>query len=351
MSKQFASALPFIQLPTSVPLGDAQDHADLRALRTPATSDKTAPVLYEVGTEGAWEHNLQTGTAFYSPAFAALLGYLPGELRSQVSMWDHLVHPNDLTCTQILFGIAMERQRRAQGQGENLVGPPPVFDFTVRMQHRDGSWRRMRCRGTVGTPWRTLIGSITPVRGLQASDLEAPIPQLIETLQDPLTQLPTRQQLEVRLNQSLALSRRLLYPVTVLMFDIDHFSSINAHFGREGGDQVLVEIANRLSGLLREVDIVARDGANRFVAVLNGSNLDNSKRVCRRLINMITEGIWLGNGEMCWVRATVGAATTPGDGCDARSMLKQAENSLRHARMRGVDGIDRLTAEAQARTT
>jgi diguanylate cyclase (GGDEF)-like protein len=96
---------------------------------------------------------------------------------------------------------------------------------------------------------------------------------------DPLTGLPNRLLLADRMHQTLARSNRNGKGLAVLFLDLDDFKPINDHLGHEAGDLALIEIARRLSSVVREADTLARVGGDEFVIVI--SDLDTTRDVAQ----------------------------------------------------------------------
>ena len=86
--------------------------------------------------------------------------------------------------------------------------------------------------------------------------------------QDFLTGLPNRLVLQDRLTQAFALAKRQHKMFAVLSLDIDDFKKINDTYGHSEGDRLLVEMASRIRGTLRDVDTVARIGGDEFIALI-----------------------------------------------------------------------------------
>lgn len=91
---------------------------------------------------------------------------------------------------------------------------------------------------------------------------------------DPLTQLPNRRFLMNRLEIAIALSQRNNKYGAVMFMDLDNFKPLNDNYGHSIGDLLLIEVANRISGCLRETDVVARFGGDEFVVLLSELNSD-----------------------------------------------------------------------------
>ena len=87
-------------------------------------------------TDGLWDVNLETGDAFVSPPWKAMLGYKDHELPSEVGTWERLLHPED-------------RDESIDAFNEFLNGDTPHYDLEFRMRHKDGSFRWIHSRGAV----------------------------------------------------------------------------------------------------------------------------------------------------------------------------------------------------------
>jgi len=98
-------------------------------------------------------------------------------------------------------------------------------------------------------------------------------------MRDPLTGLPNRLAYDERIHQEEMRFRRFGTPFCLLVWDVDHFKSINDRFGHKSGDKALMTIAEILSASIRETDFVGRFGGEEFVMILAGTRCDNAKNV------------------------------------------------------------------------
>lgn len=94
--------------------------------------------------------------------------------------------------------------------------------------------------------------------------------QTTMAFEDELTGLPNRRAYEKRLTKEVEKSHRLNQPLSLLVWDVDHFKSINDRFGHQAGDQVLIAISKQLLKSVREQDFVARYGGEEIVMILPG---------------------------------------------------------------------------------
>lgn len=104
---------------------------------------------------------------------------------------------------------------------------------------------------------------------------------------DPLTGLPNRAAYQRRVVEEYGRWKRFGRPLTLLVWDIDHFKSINDTFGHQAGDKTLQVIGQLLASRLRETDILARFGGEEFVMVMAGTDVEQAGKVA----NAIREGI------------------------------------------------------------
>ena len=106
---------------------------------------------------------------------------------------------------------------------------------------------------------------------------------------DTLTQLPNRRMLDDRLNLAMALSKRTGRHGAVMFVDLDNFKPLNDAHGHSVGDLLLIQVAQRLVGCVRETDTVARFGGDEFVVML--SELDTGAQESEQLAGRIAEKI------------------------------------------------------------
>ena len=138
---------------------------------------------------------------------------------------------------------------------------------------------------------------------------------------DPLTGLPNRTQLHARLASEVATRS----DVAVLLLDLDRFKPVNDTHGHEAGDQVLRVVAERLRTAVRPGDLVARLGGDEFaVLVAEGSD---SAQLAERLQALVAAPISVGD-VVVTVGASVGRASSPGDGTSPETLLRAADDDM-----------------------
>jgi diguanylate cyclase (GGDEF)-like protein/PAS domain S-box-containing protein len=162
---------------------------------------------------------------------------------------------------------------------------------------------------------------------------------------DLLTGLPNRSLLRDRLEQGIVRAERLGYFLAVVFIDLDNFKFINDSLGHAAGDELLVEVAGRLTGCLRSSDTVARLGGDEFVLVVNDHyRVGSVISLLERVLHEIGRPVLLAGREY-QVGASLGVALFPDDGDDAQSLLKHADVAMYAAKDRGRNNFQFFTHE------
>jgi diguanylate cyclase (GGDEF)-like protein len=169
---------------------------------------------------------------------------------------------------------------------------------------------------------------------------------------DVLTDLPNRRLFQQRLEAALGTSgeRR---PCAVLCLDLDRFKPVNDALGHAAGDQLLLQVTERLRRQVRGSDTVARLGGDEFaVLMVGGDRFETVDAFARRLVDAIAEPYDLG-GNTVVIGTTVGIALAPRDGSDPHRLIRCADLALYAAKREGR-GQHRffeasMDADAQAR--
>ncbi len=157
-----------------------------------------------------------------------------------------------------------------------------------------------------------------------------------EAVHDPLTGLANRTLLRDRLEQALARSGREGSETGVLFVDLDNFKQVNDAYGHASGDQVLVELANRLRAAVRPADTVARMGGDEFVIVCEEVDERAALALGQRLRDAIHLPLLVG-GAPHEVSASIGVALGQ-SGAD--SLLARADSALYRAKARGRGRVE-----------
>jgi diguanylate cyclase (GGDEF)-like protein len=151
---------------------------------------------------------------------------------------------------------------------------------------------------------------------------------------DPLTGLPNRRTFQERLEAELARSRRDGRPLSLVLFDVDDFKSVNDRDGHPAGDAVLSGFARVLDAETRGADVVCRIGGEEFAALLPGADAEDAARYAERALARMRE-----TALHTWpVTASAGVATTCGDRAGA-DLFRRADDCLLAAKRAGKDRV------------
>lgn len=162
---------------------------------------------------------------------------------------------------------------------------------------------------------------------------------------DALTRLPNRVLLADRLHVALAEARRHGRMLAVCYLDLDGFKPINDSYGHVVGDQLLVEVANRLTQSLRETDTVGRLGGDEFVVLLGElDNMADCRLTLERLLRIIANPYTVA-GERQSLSASIGVAVYPLDDTDSDTLLRHADQAMYAAKEAGRNRYHLFDAE------
>ncbi len=152
---------------------------------------------------------------------------------------------------------------------------------------------------------------------------------------DALTGLPNRVLLADRLEQAIARVSRHDVRFAVLVMDLDRFKAINDSLGHIAGDELLQEVARRLSSLTRREDTLARLGGDEFVLLIHEvSGARDAEVVARKVLAHVAQPTTL-SGMDVHVSPSVGISICPDDGQDAETLLQHADAAMYHAKKKG----------------
>jgi len=188
---------------------------------------------------------------------------------------------------------------------------------------------------------------------------------------DMLTGLPNRRLYNTQLEQAIARAKRYQHRLAVMFIDLDRFKQINDTLGHDAGDELLREVAARLTGCLRETDVVARQGGDEFVVMLPelpelpeqravAAADESIAAVARKILDALARPFVL-IGQEFRVTGSVGIARYPEDGDDESTLTKHADIAMYHAKKEGKNNfqfyserldthsLERLTLEAGLR--
>jgi diguanylate cyclase (GGDEF)-like protein/PAS domain S-box-containing protein len=269
---------------------------------------------------------------YVSPQVTELLGISQEDWLTNPYCWRDHVHPDDID--------------RAWDEYEDAYRNRRSLSHEYRMVHIDGTelWvseQAFVIPNEAGEPWliQGVIFDIT-----ERKRAEEQIAFL--AYHDKLTGLPNRVLFEEMLELSLARARRHGLGVGVIYLDLDNFKLVNDSLGHHAGDELLVQLAERLRECTRETDLVARHGGDEFLLLLSDldrgiasvsgreADLVAAEAVAARVQEALQEPFDL-SGTSFYATASIGISLCPRDASDAKSLLRNADTAMYQSKKSG----------------
>ena len=166
---------------------------------------------------------------------------------------------------------------------------------------------------------------------------------------DPLTGLYNRRSLMERLEQAIIRANRTSRGLAVLFLDMDRFKTINDTLGHDVGDELLIQVAARISGAVRESDVVARLGGDEFVVLMEGlPDYPDAAAVARKIVQANTPPCEVGPHALK-TSVSIGISLYPQDGDSVQILMKHADMAMYHAKQQARGSIQFFHEELNAR--
>lgn len=164
----------------------------------------------------------------------------------------------------------------------------------------------------------------------------------METLamRDGLTGLFNRRAIEEFAEAEFEQGARKERPLSIVLLDVDHFKSVNDHYGHKFGDQTLQQVAQLFTEELRKYDHVGRWGGEEFILVLPETRLENAMMVAERLRARTAEmKMPLENGKEFSVQISLGVACSAGQFASLPKLIDAADQALYQAKQTGRNRV------------
>ncbi len=260
---------------------------------------------------------------YVNHAFAAMLGYTERELTGM--SYRDIFPPEEIAA-------ADERFRRRQR------GEPVPNNYESTLLHKDRKTRLIVTHsiGTIDQDERRLmIGTVRDVT--EQKRFEAQLRH--NATHDPLTGLPNRTLFIERLAKAMERSRPKGAPgYAVLFIDLDSFKVVNDSLGHAAGDELLVQVAQRLKQCLGPWDTLARHGGDEFTILVGQTQeLDDAVEVAERVLAELLRPIKLGDNEI-YTNASIGVAPGQPDYASTDELLRDADTAMYRAKAAGKAG-------------
>ncbi|MEO8384934.1 MAG: EAL domain-containing protein [Betaproteobacteria bacterium] len=266
---------------------------------------------------------------YQSPSVTHLLGHDPSEMIGR-SQFD-LIHRDDVKPMRAMF-----EELIAQGK----MSRPIEF----RVLSKTGIWCTLESIGKNCLDIPEVRGIIVNTRDI--SDRKT-IQQRMQHLayHDALTDLPNRSLMQDRISQAIGRAERSNKRFAVMFIDIDNFKNINDTLGHDTGDELLRQVARRLTDSVRVHDTIARQGGDEFIVLLD--QLEGhlgATRVAQKILDALRAAFALSGSDQ-HMSGSIGIALYPDDGNDAPTLLKNADTAMFHGKAQGKNTYQFFTPQ------
>ena len=295
----------------------SRNEAEQALRRSEATLERAQHIAHI----GSWEWDLATGVQRWSAETCHLFGCDIDEVRPSLRFVLKRTHPDDRAHLRAQAKLAQSGEASSVTANFRVVG-------------EDGVTRWIHAQAEVEFhdtgPFR-VVGVMQDVS--ERRRFEEKLAQLAS--HDALTGLPNRHLLNDRLEQGLSHHRYTDRLLALVFVDLDRFKLINDTLGHDAGDQLLKEIAKRLSTCLRDGDTVARQGGDEFVVVLNDlAKAEDAAFVGQKMLDALTPPCYLLGHEVV-PAASIGIALYPRDGSTMQELMMSADKAMYAAKQAG----------------
>ena len=271
---------------------------------------------------GYWVLNARGEFVDVNAAYCRMVGYTRKQILS--------MHIADFEAVATRDGIRKQIERILLNGQER---------FETRHKKRNGGWVELEITVTAVAKQQVIV-YLRDISERKKAAIE--INQL--ALYDPLTGLPNRRLLQDRTEQVLLNSSRSKHHGALLFIDLDHFKTLNDTLGHAKGDDLLRQVARRLSSCVREGDTVARFGGDEFVVVLARLSIDAGeaaaevKSIAIKILNLLARTFQLGDIDHT-TTASIGISLFSNNELSLEDVLKQADLAMYKSKAAGRNGL------------
>ena len=246
---------------------------------------------------------------------------------------------SDIKARELAFEIVRHETLQKSQQIELLNQQNRVLQLQQRVNEQKAQSSRLLILLLI-----VLIGSIG-YWAIKIKRVQMSLRRMAET--DALTGIFNRHYFTQQSDKSLVQSARAGEDVALIMFDLDHFKSINDRFGHDTGDWVLKRVAENCKTFCRRIDYLGRIGGEEFAILLSGCDLRGATRVaedCRvRIASIDTQA----SGHKFLVTASFGVTGSSLSGYDLAKLLSHADKVLYRAKREGRNRVATFDGEVQ----
>ncbi|WP_232368930.1 diguanylate cyclase domain-containing protein [Alteromonas sp. BL110] len=257
---------------------------------------------------GVWEWDIRANVLIWNEWMHNIYNITQNQFNGLFSDWEDSVHPNDVDSVKKKI--------------EKAVLEKSSFEATYRIKALKEQYRHVKAYGRVeGSKMFGINVDIT-------EQIEAEKKIKKHANSDTLTGLANRLALSTYMRNELPRLERNTKICTLFYLDLNRFKPLNDEYGHALGDEVLVELAQRLKALCRSYDIAARVGGDEFIVVVTELSKEyDTERIAMRLFKTLTQPITTAQGEFS-VGVSIGHASYPSEGKTLEELIHIADERM-----------------------
>ncbi len=266
----------------------------------------------------------------FNTTACVMLGYTPEQMRQ--------IGPVDL-------GVATLPQLERL-YDDMIAGHPCHALFESSLRRKDGSMVQVEIHRQVmrsGDDW-IVVGVVRDITERRQAEQRLQH----QAHHDPLTGLPNRTLFFATLRRTLAMARDSSLLVAVMFIDLDHFKDVNDTLGHTAGDELLIQVSNRLTQCVRLRDTVGRLGGDEFALILVIQAGQQDAGMLAAKIGTALRQPYCLNGNDVSVTASIGVTVYPDDATDPDVLVRYADTAMYRAKQAGRDTYRFFTAQMNA---
>ena len=293
--------------------------------------------LIENMSDGVLVLDVQGRIVDINPAMENLLDADPSSFISKnvseaLSIWNN-------STEHLLTGLETRTELRLPHKSSRYLDlrVTPLYDNDQRLSGRLIIFRDITDRKEVEKDLRHAMDRLQTQLieiGLLQSQLRE------QAIRDALTNVFNRRYMEETLERELARAAREVYPLCIVMMDIDHFKDVNDTYGHEAGDTVLKKLADLITAQSRQGDFVCRYGGEEFVLVMPNIGVDVAKERANSLLRSISS-LFVPFGRFNLnITVSMGISWFPVHGQAKEELLRTADKALYEAKRKGRNQVN-----------
>ena len=283
---------------------------------------------------GSWEYYIETGNLIWSDETFRIFGFEPQSFKPNIEKFYSLIPEDDAQ----LVSQAVEKSMRKEVE-------------TYEISHVINNGKSVLERGRVIFEDNTPVSMIGTVQDITEQQIfSQQIKNQEEKLRyqehhDPLTGLHNRQMFIEQLDSYIRFAKRNNSGIAILFIDVDRFKEINDSLGHDIGDEIIVNLSERIQQSIRGEDYVYRLGGDEFAVIMYDVKTPQiAANVAEKILRIIAGSIHVDSQEL-YVTSSIGISVYPQDGTDSKALIKNADAAMYKAKDQGRNTFEFYTHE------